>query len=247
MYPSKVTPTFWDQSIVHFNDGKATTFSVSFKTINEKCYDPEVQFVYQRIDFDEAQEYIDIYDNTSINLISKCGAGQNTPNDCHVYDICFVGQDQYGYHLGLDYIEMSDIYKITLTESSFVDALCGNRTYSINGILYMVCNQLTDIPQQNDTFSISGAVDGQDVIKETIVTNLAYSFIETEQRFDIFIEYITNDCLNPIFTLSTDIKVMLQIDKIQEFIIKSLRKLVNVYQQHLQYVQDHQLVYQIIK
>jgi len=205
MYPTKQRQTNWTQEIFHNNHEETMSFEVTFKAINDKCYNPELVFLYERIDFDDNSERIDVYDNAS-QLIETCGAGKHTPNECGTFDSCFTATssfNDFGYDLGLEYIEMSDIYKVTLTESKAVDAICANHSYSINGVLQMICNP-HHVDTTNYTYQISGSNTPFETVSEAMFSTQDYTI--TESRYDIIYNVTDYDCVDPRFSFSTWIK-----------------------------------------
>ena len=122
--------------INNYDDNAGTTFEVTF--INNDIYDcnnPLITFFFERIDYDQLWEYLDLREaNGSIN-IAQCGNGQHGPNSCNTFTECIRD-----YPLSINTINVGQSYTITIFESSEVDAFCtGSHPYSVNAELTLTC------------------------------------------------------------------------------------------------------------
>eukprot|EP01083_Nonionella_stella_P025868 71216_1 len=203
MHPKSIEDTVWQQEIHHLNaDEETTQFVIVFVSHNERCYEPKLQFMYERIDFDQSNEFIDIFDNNSV-LITRCGAGK-VSNECGAFDICLSDGSVLPTRRG--FIEMSDEYKITLFESKDVDAMCRhNHSYSMHAFITMSCASAAASTQALSTANMSIDISaGSNTLFET---KLTVNKQQTHHKQHITYHVQTQDCLHPTFSVTTHIQV----------------------------------------
>eukprot|EP01083_Nonionella_stella_P095160 267104_1 len=130
IFPSKQSSAF---SRVSFNEsapGIATNFTILFTPQGTNCFNPRLTLIFQRIDYDGAAEYLNIYDDDNA-LLATC----NDVNSCDEFSTCIDDQ-----RLNIDSIHVNQTYQIRVYQSPSVHALCNG--LSIDMALDLFCAQL---------------------------------------------------------------------------------------------------------
>eukprot|EP01084_Bolivina_argentea_P151430 264298_1 len=119
-------------SHVSFNQSSsniATNFTILFTPQGTNCFNPRLTLNFQRIDYDGAAEYLDIYDHDN-ELLARCEGW----NSCDEFSTCIDDQ-----RLNIDSIQVNHTYQIRVYQSSSVTALCHG--LSIDVALDLFCAQ----------------------------------------------------------------------------------------------------------
>eukprot|EP01084_Bolivina_argentea_P269968 458936_1 len=140
VFPSASTDTVWSISIQNSNENIDTQFEISFIIHQYDCMYPTISVVYEIIDYNDANEYLEVYDNRW-SLIKRCNDGQLL---CGQYATCLSN-----HQLDVAKIHLGNTYQITILESHGVDPLCD--PHSTNANLTLYCNIASMNPSLSPT------------------------------------------------------------------------------------------------
>eukprot|EP01083_Nonionella_stella_P049411 131687_1 len=142
VWPTENTTT-WTRWIEH--DCCEQQFRITFKIWDYECIRPTLSFRYERIDYDEPDKYIKIFDSDDTEIVT-CGAGE-VGNLCGSEHECLTE-----YDLGLDHIRRDMQYDVYLYVSGMVRFGCLPSLLSISAYLTLSCHEGTISPTTEPTF-----------------------------------------------------------------------------------------------
>eukprot|EP01083_Nonionella_stella_P218407 783228_1 len=139
--PSLVSTPVTIQDTYHTYD---TYYDITFNILGAvACQDPSIDFTFERIDNDNAGEYLWL---SSSYLASTITCGGTLRNYCNEHQTCVTG-----HSLGV-VVQSGQSITITVHRDSTVDAFCTEyHSWSINAVLTLNCDARTDAPTTNPT------------------------------------------------------------------------------------------------
>eukprot|EP01083_Nonionella_stella_P092451 258830_1 len=142
LYPSITEVTNREIVITNEDDDVTTFFAIHATVHGNHCVNPSILFSFEEIDFAQADEHINLYDNDE-SFIAKCTGAVD--RGCGNWIDCFSAPQR----LSVDKINKGETYSIYVEESRNVNALCSSvHDYSINAILTISCSEESASPTQ---------------------------------------------------------------------------------------------------
>eukprot|EP01084_Bolivina_argentea_P044629 82113_1 len=176
---------------IQANDDDAMTYFDIYFTVNDNdCIRPTLSFKYELIDYDSSSEYIEVYDNDGI-IINQCQNGQS----CGVFDSSCISN----YDLGVNSIQKGETYKISVIESSEVDALC-NSGQTINAFVTLQCTpHIPEVKIDCGLNTFCYIVDVYPSLTEEVETMVEIQNPDdnSDTYFNVFFIIHENDCVFP--------------------------------------------------
>ena len=187
--PSESYLYFTNQISTEIGSSVWAFYDASFTFISKPCYEPSLSIKYQNSDFNDIDEWIEIYSPDLVTAnVSRCGQ-YGDDNQCSTFKQCLTNYPLYNE--GALYKKFYHI-PIGILKSNFVQNLYCDNTLNTFVTLRCTMNEYTIIKYVDVSKSI------YNVYKISSIQSIASN--NNDIRYDINIKFINGTCYYPQLT-----------------------------------------------